>query len=170
MILLTVDPGMSTGWALWDITTQGVVKYGQIRLDHVNLEADLTALFDRFRDINTSVNLRAGQSITRVCIEYPGMWQNSFTSHTSAASGDLVKLAAIVGGFAAIAHEWQTGITLISPQRWKGQMSKEAVKARVERELGIQERSSHINDALGIGLFLFKRLNRITIVSPFKGA
>ena len=159
MKLLTVDPGMATGWAIWEGPNPRKPSiYGQIRVAHSNLETDLSELFKRFTEI---------QICERVCIEYPGIWQHSATSMVAAFSGDLIKLATIVGGFAAIAKRSDAILTLLPPQRWKGQLSKDAIKMRVKRATGIDERSSHINDAIGIGLYLLGLLSVPNIGRPF---
>lgn len=157
MQTLTVDPGMNTGWALWG--DSNLLKYGQFMQKHLALEEDLKNLFNNFK------NLIQETKPHRVYLEYPGVWQNSYVSMAAVNSGDLLKLAAIVGGYASLSN---CSVHFISPNTWKGQLSKDAVKFRVNRSTGISEKSSHINDAIGIGLFIFKKLNQINQSKPFQ--
>lgn len=161
--ILTVDPGMNTGWAFWSGLATRPIEYGQITARHKGLTEDLAFLFQRFGELR-----KAEWNFQRVVIEYPGLWGSSAASMASAASGDLIKLAAVVGGYAAIAvRDWTAEITLISPYLWMKQMSKDAVKLRVQRATGIEERSSHVNDAIGIGLHLRNKLTVPNESRPF---
>lgn len=157
MRMLSIDPGMHTGWALWVDGT--ITDYGQITAKHKTLESDLLYLFQEFKSLLKIVLPDS------VFIEYPGVWGDSATSMASALSGDLIKLATTVGGFAALCAPAK--FHLIPPNHWKGQMSKEAVKIRVKRATGIEERSSHINDAIGIGLHILGRFQQRNATRPF---
>lgn len=158
MRTLTIDPGMHTGWALW--IDGGLAEWGQITVKHKTLEADLRYAFSEFRD------LVHGLRPDQVFIEYPGVWGSSATSMASALSGDLIKLATMVGGFCSLCYPAR--FHLIPPMHWKGQLNKEAVKLRVKRATQVDERSSHINDAIGIGLHIYGRFQQRNPVRPFQ--
>lgn len=161
--ILTVDPGMNTGWAFWSGFSVRPTEYGQVTVHHQNLSNDLTDLFRKFEALR-KFNWR----IQRVALEYPGAWAGSATSAASVFSGDLIKLAALVGGYAAIASRvWGAEVSLIPPHVWMKSMSKDAVKFRVQRATGIDVKSSHINDAIGIGLHLKNRLSVANESRPF---
>ncbi len=159
MECLSVDPGMNTGWAHW--SDKHLVEYGQITAKHKTLSEDLVYLSEHF-----------GQLLLRlqpdkVYLEYPGFWGGSSTSMASLSSGDLVKLAAITGVYIGLAAAYNALPVLITPQEWKGQMPKEGVKVRVQRALGVIERSSHMNDAIGIGLHVTGRFKVRNETRPF---
>lgn len=85
-------------------------------------------------------------------IEFPGMWATSQTSVTSAARGDLFKLAALCGAFAVLLWENGTRVKFISPQEWKGQLPKDVVQQRLEKRWGITGIPNHALDAVGMGV------------------
>lgn len=156
--LLSIDPGMNTGWAFWD--SGRLVDYGVIKLKHQSLEVDLIHASMAYSTIFTTWKPE------RVAIEYPGIWGGSTVSMASAFSGDLIKLAAMVGCYVSISME--ASIRLIPPNKWMGQLNKEAVAIRVTRATGLEIKSSHINDAIGIGLFLYNKLHVQNITKPFR--
>ncbi len=144
--MMTIDPGMFCGWAYWE--DGRLIEYDQITIKHKDLDKDLEDLFEQISRVFSS------RRPDRIIVEYPNMWANSATSAAASASGDLLKLAAMVGGIIACGHTSEArSVTTVLPVKWKGQLDKDAVKVRVKRALGIEEKSSHINDAIGIGLW-----------------
>lgn len=80
---------------------------------------------------------------------------------------DLIHLAGIVGGIAAIAN--RPTVTL-RPREWKKQVKKEVMLARIENRLSPDERKCinrgmpanlrhNVIDAIGIGLYVCGRLD-----------
>jgi hypothetical protein len=89
-----------------------------------------------------------------VVIEFPRLWTGSAVSHASCESGDLFKLAYLVGGYARTGSTDDSDVTLVYPHEWKGQLSKEAVQDRLVRRLGVRY-ANHEADAVGIGLYVW---------------
>lgn len=106
----------------------------------------------------------AGEAMHHDLLELFGLWGRAkkiycespkFHSMVTAASGALVKLSWGCGVVAACA--WQSGKSFhpVEVNRWKGQLPKSVVNARIKGE--IQNCSSFrqdIWDAVGIGLYL----------------
>lgn len=157
--LISVDPGMNLGWAYW--VEGDLIDYGQITAKHRTLAEDLFYLFHEFDDVALRLQPE------KVLIEYPNVWEGSAVSAAAQASGDLLKLAAIVGGIGAISACHGADVAYVLPGKWKGQMGKDAVKMRVRRALGVEERSSHMNDAIGIGLWSFGKFKIANKSRPF---
>ena len=87
-----------------------------------------------------------------VVVEWPELWSGSKKSQTSAERGDLLKLSYLVGQIGYVCRECGIRCVLVTPQQWKGSMSKAVVIARIERALGGWSPTSHDADATGMGL------------------
>lgn len=89
--------------------------------------------------------------------ELPAFFVGSATGHAAAARQDVVKLVYLVGGLSAVAMQRGLDFWLVEVNRWKGQMSKEAVKKRLIRRnpdlLNMPEFKGDAVDAVGIGAF-----------------
>lgn len=149
---MTVDPGLGgTGWALFESFDKPPSHYGV-------LEDRKGKWVDRARRIaNDFGGLVRGFENPAVIIEWPGFWGGSVKSFASMERGDLFKLCFLIGNMSA----WcENPPHLISPQVWKGQLSKEAVKNRIIRAYGAEwkEVGDHIADAIGIGLAMGSKL------------
>jgi len=88
-----------------------------------------------------------------VLCEAPEFW-TSGKGLASAASQDLLKLTHMVGLIHAIAHfETPAIFRMVEARKWKGQLSKRQVADRIKRDIGEEYDSSHVTDAVGIGLW-----------------
>lgn len=149
--VLFVDPGLGgTGWAFFDTFTKSPpIDWGVLRRP----EGDWTI---RARDIARGFKSVVSDKIVyHVVIEMPSMWSGSAQSHASTVSGDLFKLAFLVGSIAQwfACHRADLQLTLISPQEWKGQLPKELVIKRiVKRFPNLDMIANHEADAIGMGL------------------
>lgn len=162
--MLSVDGAKQTGWALWDVSTPekrtalvGPIDVGVIvpvatvkwegAIDWTSLQID--ELFNRFNDSGLE------SFVDIVVCEYPQFFQ-SFAGMTSAAHGDLVKLAIMYGRINQIAVYHSATFKGVEVNTWKGQMSKDAVIHRIKKRLGADaclRFKTHIWDAVGIGLW-----------------
>lgn len=156
--VLFVDPGIiGSGCAFWDeVVRAGITKPAsepQITEGHNPKDSKLS--WDIRADVlcawfNGVIHTLEPQIVV---IEFPELWSSSPVSQASAGRGDLFKLAYLVGAFGEIVrHQTGTGPVLISPAKWKGQLTKKAVHARIERALGDVKYPEHIADAVGMGL------------------
>ena len=86
-----------------------------------------------------------------VVVEQPCLRSGSKQSHDSIESGNLLKLAHLVGEIDYVCRDMGTRCVLVLPHEWKAQMGKDAVIRRIERALGWSPRS-HDACAVGMGL------------------
>lgn len=110
--------------------------------------------------ITDSVPFRPTQLVV---IEMPGLFSGSAVSQAAAARGDLFKLSILVGMLidTAIMVGDMHNICLVPPQRWKGQLTKQAVRMRIKRAYGSRHSGrwpDHVEDAVGMGLAAQGRL------------
>ena len=86
-----------------------------------------------------------------VVVELPCLRSGNKRSHDSIESGNLLKLAHLVGEIDYVCREMGAPCVLVLPDDWNRQLSKSAVISRIERALGWSPRS-HDADAVGMGL------------------
>lgn len=154
--VLTVDCGDNTGWAFW---RQGhdlrPTCHEQIALPKRAQKWDRSTQFifmwERFEELLNTLNIEYGK-VNDVILEGVEAWEHDKKSRASTFSGDIFKLAYLVGGYAKSAHKYQADFHIIPARQWKGQMDKDATKERVSRVTGVYYRTSHITDAIGMGL------------------
>lgn len=101
-----------------------------------------------------------------ICIEQPEIWSSSETSMASATRGDILKLSMLIGYLLRCLSQHRNKIMLVTPAQWKGQLSKKAAIARIQRRFNNHQfrvkvnqstwhvPTSHDADALGIALFV----------------
>jgi hypothetical protein len=104
-----------------------------------------------------------------VIIEEPQVYRGSLVDPNS-----LVKVGMGVGWVAGIANEAQAKIQYVKPHDWKGNVEKDLMTKRIEALLTPEElhranlptakgKRGDVLDAIGIGLWHFKRLNQLVI-------
>lgn len=146
--VMTVDVGNTTALAYWN--------------GNLNPETEHYVLSTVFGDHCTRGNIIAWmgkmfeQYITwykpeRVLIEGVKVY-NSVKGDACKNSGDIIHLSYLVGSYATIAMFNKCKVEIITAPQWKGTMSKEATKTRVELITGLTYKNEHIYDAVGIGL------------------
>lgn len=103
-------------------------------------------------------------------VEMPAYWVGSDTSESAAESGNLVKLAMLVGVILQALPEWSA--VLAPPIAWKGTAPKHVTKKIVKRliglglmrRLGLSEQSpSHVWDALGIAFWALGEIQEASL-------
>ncbi len=150
---ITVDPGFSgttkdgTGWAYWNgskFPTTGLIKEIKKKKKILSIEERIENLFFHFASILTLYQPK------KLIIESMAVWAISPTSMSSATSGKLMNLQALVGGYCAMAFSQGVNFKMILPAKWKGQLNKEAVIKRIYR-INKTTYPNHISDAVGIG-------------------
>ena len=101
----------------------------------------------------------SNHNLSAAYIEYPELWGASAKSQASAQQGDLMKLVFLCGCYAqTLTYAWSVQSTLIFPREWKGQMPKVVVAKRVYRAIERRYESTHITEAVGMGIALQGRL------------
>jgi len=163
-----IDPGLTgTGIAIFEqlhgmdewpdvprnINVKGIVGKGK---DWVARAQDTVEQVEKFCDAATLMNTINKKKYV-VVIEMPGLWGGNAVSYAASATGGLFKLAVLVGMlgneliYDALVHP--------PPMRWKGQLSKEAVRKRLVRATGRKARwPDHVEDAVGMGISAQGRL------------
>lgn len=142
--VITIDPGNNTGYAVWEPNKRKPVT-GIIRSTEKEVEAFLYIMLGQMEEV---VEIHKP---FRAVIEGVQVW-GDLKSITSARRGNLMKLSYLVGGYFTLFGLQGIGCKIVNPQHWKGQMNKDAVALRVEREIGETYKTDHVTDAVGIGL------------------
>jgi hypothetical protein len=138
----TVDPGKMTAIALWDR------DWNMLSIEQQPIETPAGAYsFAKFFLIKHKY-------IEKFIIERVEIWASSSKSMASATSGDLSKLAYIVGALSAAIETQKVPVELISPLKWKGQMNYKQLRNILLVKFGIKTTSDHKASAIGIGLHL----------------
>ncbi len=144
---LFIDPGVSgTGWAFFPQKGKPEIS-GVIRSQGMEwletsyaIALDLEIVADKY-------------DVLHVGIEFPEMWGGSHRSQTSAAQGDLFKLAFLCGSIHQRLQfpDYMRHLALFTVRDWKGQLSKEIVIQRIHKHWGLSPKN-HEADAIGMGL------------------
>ena len=153
--ILGIDPGDNTGWAFFKNGSDSVIT-GTIRIP-----AKMKKLVhaDQIWFLSSRLNQILRTHKPLVCyIEGVTIWTGSLKSITSASRGNLIKLAYLVGSYMNMCNLNGVGVRIVTPQEWKGQMSKDVVARRVYRVMQKTFDNSHITDAVGIGLHALDKL------------
>lgn len=148
---MTVDPGLQgTGYAVWryyDLTETGVIKpRGK-------------EWWERAHEVAQILYLRCTDAIV-VYVEHMEYFGGS--KNLAWKTGDLQRTTYLEGCIAGRFNEANTVIP-IPVRDWKGQLPKDVVIRRIQRELGKETCEdlgivTHAWDAVGIGLWAQNRL------------
>lgn len=145
---LTVDTGWNTGWAFWRGTNRPVT--GIIRITgEARVARDCERLGIMYAEFSALVKLMRPKKIYLEAVEK----YQTMAGQAAADSGDLFKLAYLIGGYIRVGQLGGAGVTLLTAPEWKGNMSKEITGRRVELATGLKY-PNHICDAVGMGLHL----------------
>lgn len=146
--VLTIDPGVNTGWAYWRKGKPFVTGVFRVkRVKRVQSQPEMiTYLCEQLRSIVYSLQMK----IDRVYIEAV-YFADTHISQTAARSGSLTLLAMIIGAYIASLTLYQYPVELVQPRTWKGQLTDKAIVARVMRRLGRTYRV-HEREAVALGL------------------
>ena len=162
--LVGIDPGLSgTGYALFNYVDKIRLASGCVRVRRVegvpwvdraaNIVWQLFVKIEQAMD-HTTARRRPLDAIGYLVIEFPGHWASSGRSQAATARGDLLKLAYLCGAIDTAARGEGMYVSIVSPSEWKGQLTKTAVWARLEKRvpesMPLRRTSSHEPDAIGI--------------------
>ena len=147
-----VDPGKNTGLAVFSSKGRLLAKH-IIKTDKTEFEA-VCAMRDNF-DIMMN-EIKSQYIVKSVTIESVALWSGSEKSVIATSTGKNFLLAYIIGSYVSICLDFmhQKTIHLITPQKWKGNMSKEICRRRLEDALGVEHvpKNEHVRDAVAMGL------------------
>ena len=156
--VLTVDTGDNTAIAHWKGHKFPIVTEINCPVWKLKEQNDqLKYMWIGFRSIICQITI--GNHINKVYLEGTKIYSRSLISMTAATRGNLTKLDYLIGGYANICCQLNIDFEIITAQQWKGQMSKEATKAKVFLLNGKYYNSDHITDAVGMGFGIMKMLN-----------
>ncbi|MCL2724841.1 MAG: hypothetical protein FWD69_10440 [Polyangiaceae bacterium] len=147
-VLLTIDPGANSGWAVFD----------EGRLADCGMVCS-----PRTEPLPLPTMLR----FERVVIEHPMIYPHGRTRNPN----DVLKVAIIAGEWAGFYCHSGAEVSYVMPRAWKGTVDPDVCNARAHAALdageraiydeavkGIAEGKRHnVLDAIGIGLFMLKR-------------
>lgn len=140
MLILGIDPGLKTGWALLDDRAESFIQVAALGDPRHSQWAHLA---------------------DRVVIEYPVVYPHSKTN-----PNDLIKLAIQVGEYQQFFGSHR--VTLVKPATWKGQVPKSVTEKRVRAKFPnagefldqLPVRTRHnVSDAIGLAWWLACRLS-----------
>lgn len=154
-MILGIDSGKNLGFCLMNNNLK-IVKSGELYTKSVSI-LNWLAMVE-----NLEITLeKYFKKITEVYIEFPGLWGNSAKSYSSSAKGDTFMLAGLCGFLACFfkLKNKNIHVIFISPQQWKGQLPKDALKRRLKIRLKtLQTDLEHELDAIGIALWAITRV------------
>lgn len=154
MIILTVDPGVTFGWALWD-TDQGEIHpieigtFNGVRGQEWQCKTVTASM--HFKEL---IGGKLSWLPQEIYCEMP-VFMEGGKGMAASRKGSVIELAYMVGCLSIVA--WEQGIPFhhVSP-KWKGDMRDDQVLYRLKKRLGreffLQKTSGHCRDAIGIGL------------------
>lgn len=154
--VLTVDTGDNTGWAYWTKRQIAPEVTGQITLPRRRGETitEQTQLQYMWTQFEHGIPLQIIGKPKIVLLESLEHWSQDEASLAAIRSGKLFKLAYLIGGYASISQRWGAELHFVKAREWKGQMTKIATELRVQKAINMKFKSSHITDAVGMGLSL----------------
>lgn len=151
MEILGIDPGTQfTGWCFLSKDKKDF-KAGLLTSKKDNWIENCRSIFSQFDALFLS------GFPTHVIIELPEYWASSI-GLSARESGSIMKLAFLCGGLYYTAFSYVHNVYLISPSSWKGQMSKDIVRHKLEkifpsRETDLRNMNHNTIDAIGIAYY-----------------
>jgi hypothetical protein len=148
--VLTVDPGLGTGWAYWTGNLKpetGVFKMKRKKTD--GDEVILNTAIENFRQV-----LKKYEGRIDAChIEKMETWASSHKSMMATLRGDLMLVEGIAKSYGTLCAVSGIKYFYIKARQWKGQLPDDIVDLRIERVNGISY-PQHISSAVGMGMSL----------------
>jgi hypothetical protein len=155
MILIGVDPGLNgSGFAVKRSDEDHIRTSGTVRCKDKEMK-----WCERAHDISIRLALNAKSEVetaeyTILLLEYPEVGFKSKAGIAAQNSGALLKLSYLCGcisrDFALlILPSYMFELVLVPPSKWKGQLGKHVVMARLLRKYG-KKFHDHEADAVGI--------------------
>jgi len=130
---LTIDPGDNTAVCSW--------KNGAY--------VDIIT----FRNCLSELPCLLFSSFFSIIIENVNLWGGSSVSYASAASGDLFKLAMLIGALIQKFRSKGFSVYLVNPVKWKGQLNQTQLQNILLKKFHITVNNEHEVSAIGIGLW-----------------
>lgn len=159
MKLLAIDPSIhNVGMAFCDTEKKESIKTHMHHLN-VNFKDPTQKMSLISSNIFAHVKAFIGPTtkIDRLVIEYPN-WQPSTKGKIAAQKGYTLDLAFIAGFIAGEMSLFPWNIYLPIPTEWKGNVPKKVTQHRVEKQFGMLQISEHEFDAIGLLMWLMKKL------------
>lgn len=156
-MILTIDPGIHTGIALWknweDLFPKTYEIFAGEKGTHeeklYTLQAKFTQLVDNIEE--QMIVSPVDDSNLHIFIEGVEHWAGNLKSQTASTRGNLSFLSYMVGVYCAVCFAKDFPVKIIPARVWKGQMSKSVTATRVFKINEVKYKSSHVIDAVGMG-------------------
>jgi len=148
MKMLTVDPGLNTGWASWykdELLDSGIIKKPSLAIEEYAGHR-LTYYWSQFDTLLYKI-------CPKICIiESVTIYAGSAKSMASATKGNLTFLSILIGGYVRDCARRGLDFKLIEAREWKGTMSKAITEKRIKKvNPNLTITNNHVLDAIGIG-------------------
>jgi hypothetical protein len=146
--VLTVDPGIPFGWALWS-EAGSLVRWGV-----ENVAANARDMPWQYKSERMAYALHILLTVNKVHGVYCEL-PTYMSGHAAASGGSLVKLCFTVGRFMQVCSDLAVPFRGIEVRDWLGQLTDKAIRHRVETVLPEYAPGTfkpHCIDAVGMGL------------------
>ena len=152
-MILAVDPGMNTGWCFMEngeVVASGVKRVPkELKGKDVGEVFVLNSFWEWFSELVKAVE------VNTFIIEVDEMYAGSAKSHAFFAK-NVGKMERLIGGYMRVWAEDVDNLNIVmtTARKWKGQLTDDATRTRVELITGKKYRQ-HEADAVGMGLNYF---------------
>ena len=154
--VLTIDPGEHTGWAYWN-GGEVPAEVGQFNSATLKAGKSLEHQLKQMRE-EFCLLIMKFKGLNHVYVEGVEFLSSDFMSVVAAKHENLVKISSRIDVYSKICQELGIDFTLISANRWKGQMGNDEVSLRVYRSIQQHYPQPHMTNSVGIGLSIMGRL------------
>lgn len=146
--IMSIDPSIrNCGWAVLDDKLK-LIEYGLIQTKLPNWTDNCQVVWDKLYEAYSK------EWPQEVIIEYPEL-HAGMAAVAARESGAIFKLSFVCGGIFSLLREIAV-IKLVTPSKWKGQLTKELTRKRLYRiypEIVDKNLDHNIVDAIGIGYY-----------------
>lgn len=148
--ILTIDPGLHTAWMYWKgdlapefgmLTNARGATNAEEKL--ISVQKKMNNLLDTFVEQNKKIEKAYIEGTT---------YYHTARSFASATKGNLSLLSYCIGVCVCCLSNHGIDFEILEARQWKGNMSDEAVRYRVQYIMGRKFSNIHLYDAAGIGL------------------
>lgn len=153
---LTICPGEHTGWAYWN-GGEVPAEVGQFNSIIPKTAKTLDCQLKQMREEFSLLTLKF-TDLKHVYVEGIELLNSNIISANALKRGKLQKLSYRIDVFSKICQELSIDFTVISANRWKGQIGDDEVSLQVYRSIQQYYPQTLITNSVGLGLSIMGRL------------